>query len=353
MATENLKIKDIAKALNMSPSTVCRALQGRYNISEATRKKVEEYANEHKYRPNLFAQSLQNKKTRCIGVVISTVSNTFFSQVLDGIESITRENKYFSIVSQTNESYEQEVEITENMAWRCVDGILVSVSSETQDLSHFRRLQEQGIPVVFFDRTNDEIITHQVSVDNRGGAYDCVNYMLKEGYKRIAHITSPIHLSTTRERLCGYQDALTFNNFAVNENYIKYCPHGGKSMAEINEAFTELMSLPDPPDAIFTASDRITMGCLKIARDNGYMDNHQLNVAGFSNFDMPSILDTSITAIQQPAFEMGQKATELLLELVDRKGKTPAKYFDNKILPTSLITGEELYMMKPLSHTAS
>lgn len=353
MVAENLKIKDIATALNLSPSTVCRALQGRFNISEATRKKVEDYAHEHNYRPNLFAQSLQKKKTRCIGIVIPTLSNTFYSQVLDGIESVTSSNDYFSIVTQSHESYQREIENVENLAWRCVDGLLVSISAETQDLSHFKRLQDQGIPVVFFDRIGTSIKTHKVSVDNSGGAFKCVDFLLRKGYKRIAHITSPEHLSITKERLSGYIDALLASNMYVEAPYIKYCAHGGKNMAEINEAFEELMALPEPPDAIFTGSDRITMGCLKIAHEQEYRNGQQLNIAGFSNFDMPDILDMPITAIQQPAYEMGEIATGLLLELINKKGKSSAKYFDNKVLATSLVNKEECYLIKAMSQTAS
>lgn len=337
MLTENLKIKDIAKALQVAPSTVCRALQGRHNISEATRKKIEDYAAKHHYRPNLFAQSLQKKKTRYIGVMLSSIPNMFFSQVIDGIEAATNENNYFSIITQTNESYEQEIKKIENLEWRNVDGLLVSLSSETEDLTHFKRLQETGIPIVFFDRITEAIKTHTVSVDNKGGAYNCTKLLIEEkGCSRIAHITSPQLLSITKERLDGYLTALNESNLFISDAYTKYCAHGGKKSEEIAIAFNELMTLPKPPDAIFTGSDRITMECLNLAQIWKGKTGKSITIAGFSNFEMPEVLNNNIITVKQPAFEMGKLATELLFELIDKKDKSPQKYFDKIVLPTSL-----------------
>lgn len=342
MTAENLKIKDIAKALKVAPSTVCRALQGRHNISETTRKKIEDYATKHHYRPNLFAQSLQKKKTRYIGVMVSSIPNMFFSQVINGIESATNENNYFSIISQTNESYEQEVKKLENLEWRSIDGLLVSLSSETEDLTHFKKLQEEGIPIVFFDRVTDTIKTHTVSVDNKGGAYNCTKQLIEKGHTRIAHITSPPRLSITNERLAGYVDALKENNMPVNSDYTKYCAHGGKDSMEIEIAFNELMALPEPPDAIFTGSDRITMECLNLAQIWKEKTSQPMTIAGFSNFDMPGILHNNVITVKQPAFEMGKLATELLLELIDKKNKSGQKYFDKIVLPTNLISNHSM-----------
>ncbi len=157
---ENITIKDIAKALNLSYSTVSRALKDSYKISEATRQQVKEYAGAHHYRPNLMAQSLKNQKSRCIGVVLCSIPNSFFAEVISGIESIAYSKDYLLIITQNLESYEREVKNLENLTWRSVDGLLISLSTETKDLGHFQELHEQELPMVFFDRVTDAIPTH-------------------------------------------------------------------------------------------------------------------------------------------------------------------------------------------------
>jgi DNA-binding LacI/PurR family transcriptional regulator len=227
MKTDNITIKDIAKALNLSYSTVSRALKGSYKISEATQQLVKEYAETHNYRPNLMAQSLKNQKSRCIGVVLCSIPNSFFAEVISGIESIAYSKDYLLIITQNLESYEREVKNLENLTWRSVDGLLISLSTETKDVSHFQKLHDQGLPMVFFDRVTDAIPTHQVITDNIGGAYKATRHLIERGYKRIATITSSPFLSITQERLEGYKKALAEDNRPVPDEYIKYCPHGG------------------------------------------------------------------------------------------------------------------------------
>lgn len=335
MKTENITIKDIAKALNLSYSTVSRALKGSYKISEATREMVKQYAGEHHYRPNLMAQSLKNKKSHCIGVVLCSIPNNFFAEVLSGIESIAYNKDYLLIITQNLESYEREVKNLDNLTWRSVDGLLVSLSTETKDISHFKKLHDQGLPMVFFDRVTDAIPTHTVITDNIGGAYDATSHLIKRGYKRIATITSSPYVSITTERLEGYKKALTENNIAVNDQYIKYCAHGGMMIEEIESALDELLQCPEPPDALLTASDRITIGTYSLIRKKGLQIPNDIAVAGFSNFNAPELFDPPLTTIRQSAFEMGKIATDLLIQLIE--SKRPVTSFEKKILPTELI----------------
>lgn len=334
MRFESITIKDIAKALNLSYSTVSRALKDSYKISEETRRIVQEYADTHNYRPNLLAQSLKNQQSRSIGVILCNIPNVFFAEVISGIESVAYNSDYLVIITQSQESYQREVKNVQNLTWRSIDGLLVSLSTESEDLSHFIKLHEQGLPIVFFDRVTDQLQTHRVVADNMDGAYKGTRHLIDSGYRKIAHVTSSPHISITRERREGYEKALQVAGLAINESYIKYCMHGGMLFEEIGKAMDELLALPDPPDALLCASDRLTMGCYSIIHKKGMKIPEQIAIAGFSNFNSPELFSPSLTTIRQPAFEIGKTATELLLELIE--SKRPVTKFVKKVFPTEL-----------------
>lgn len=333
MIPQKLTLKDISKALQLSESTISRALKDSYSISEATRKLVQDYAKEHNYHPNLLAQGLKNKNSRCIGVVLCNIPNSFYAEVLSGIESVAYQKDYFVFLTQSQESREREVKNVNNLTFRSVDGLLVSLSAESQDVSHFTQLHEQGLPMVFFDRTTDEINTHTVTADNLGGAREATEHLLSNGYRKIAHITSSGHLSITRERLNGYESALLKNSITPVNEYVKYCAHGGMLYDEIEKAVTELLQLPNPPDAILAASDRITTGCLSSLLKKGIKVPEEMGLIGFSNFSSPELFTPSLSTIKQPAFEIGKKAAELLIQLIESKKKPE---YQKVVLPTEV-----------------
>lgn len=334
MKLDQITIKDIAKALNLSIATVSRALRDSYKISLETKQKVVDYATAHNYRPNLMAQSLKNKKSRTIGVIISSVPNNFFAEVINGIESVASQKDYHVIITQSHESYEKEIKNTEHLAWKSVDGLLVSLSTETCDVGHFKKLHELGVPFVFFDRITNDIKTHLVVADNCGGAEKATQHFIDCGYKRIAHITSSVNTSITQERLEGYFQALQLNNIPIDESYIKYCPHGGKDKDEIENAIDELLALENPPDALLTASDRLTIGSFSILKKRNIAIPDTIALAGFCNFSSPELFCPSLTTIRQPAFEMGKAAAELLIELIE--AKRPVSSFKKIELPVEL-----------------
>ncbi|MEJ5996301.1 LacI family DNA-binding transcriptional regulator [Pedobacter sp. Du54] len=331
---EPVTIKDIAKALGLSTSTVSRALRDTHEISAATKKIVLAYAKEINYQPNPIALSLKERRSKSIGVVVSEVANSYFSQAINGIESIAYDRGYHVIISQTHESYDREVINVQHLASRSVDGLLVSLSSETTDISHLSSLHERGLPIVFFDRVADEIITHKVIANNEKGAYQATNHLISQGYKKIAHLTSSNHLSISIERLSGYEAALSDNGMPINPNYIKHCLHGGMMYSETEKAIKELMALKEKPDAIFVAGDRLSMGCLSVFQNLKISVPHDVAIVGFSNSDVLDLFNPPLTSVRQPAFEMGQLATEMLLELIE--AKYPVEDFEKKILATEL-----------------
>lgn len=340
MKFDTVTIKDIAKALNLSTSTVSRALRGSYEISPETKKLVLEYAEKINYRPNPIALSLKERRSRAIGVVVSEIANNFFSQAINGIESIAYNRGYHVIITQAHESRDRELVNVQHLASRSVDGLLVSLSSESVDISHFKELHEKGLPLVFFDRITDEIDTHKVTANNYIGAFHATEHLIFQGYKRIAHITNSPHLSITKERLSGYRAALEKHNIPFVENLVKYCNHGGMIADEVADAVKEVFSLKSKPDAVFTASDRITTVCLRVLKElkETKQKKFDVGVIGFSNSNFGDLFCPSLSAVRQPAFEIGQVATEMLIQIIE--SKRPITEFETKVLDTELVLRE-------------
>jgi len=336
MKFESATIKDIARALNLSTSTVSRALRGSYEISAETKKQVLEYAEKINYRPNPIALSLKERRTRAIGIVVSEIANNFFSQAINGIESIAYNRGYHVIITQSHESQEREKVNIEHMAARGVDGLLISLSSESVDLGYLKELHEKGMPIVFFDRVTSEIETHTVVANNYLGAFHATEHLIYEGYKKIAHITSSPYLSITRERLQGYKDALEKHQIPFAEDLVKYCYHGGMILTEIEEAIQSLYKGKVKPDAIFTAGDRLTMVCFGLLKR--MKQKKEAGFTGFTNTQVGDLLDPPLTVVRQPAFDIGQAATEFLIEMIE--SKRPITEFENKVLETELIIRE-------------
>lgn len=334
MKFEALTIKDIAKALQLSVSTVSKALHGSHEISEETRKTVLQYAREHNYKPNPIAQSLKKGRSRSIGVIVCNIDNNFFSQVINGIESVAHNKGYNVIITQSQESYEREISNSEHLSSRSVDGLIISLSAETRNVDHLVRLHEKGLPIVLFDRVTDAILTHKVIANNFKGAYEATRHLLQQGYRRIAHITSAGSLSITLERLAGYRQALADAGLIPDDRYIKFCQHGGMIHEETRQALTELLQLPDKPDAIFTASDRLSTTTLSLLRKMQIPIPQQMGLVGFTNSISADIFNPSLTAVVQPALEMGRLATEMLIQLIE--SKRPVTTFEKRILETEL-----------------
>jgi DNA-binding LacI/PurR family transcriptional regulator len=338
MKYEPITIKDIAQALNLSISTVSRALRDSYEISQETKRLVMEYAEKMNYRPNPVALSLKERRTRSIGIVVSEIANSFFSQAINGIESIAREKGYTVIITQTNESGDREMDNIRDLASRSVDGLLISLSCETTHISHLKSMHERGMPMVFFDRVPEGIDTHKVVSDNYKGAFDATEHLIQSGYSRIAFLGNAPHLSIIKERLAGYHDALARYNRKPDEALIKYCAHGGLIYKEAEDALAQLLKLKKKPDAVLACADKLTTNCLRYFHSRNIRVPDDIALVGFSNLDLTELLRPSLSVIRQPAFEIGQQATELLLNILE--SKRPVRSFEQRSLPSQLIIRE-------------
>ena len=334
MKYEAITIKDIARALNLSVSTVSKALRGSHEISEETKTTIKAYASQHNYKPNPIAQSLKRGRSKSIGVIVCNIDNNFFSQAINGIESVARSKDYNVIITQSQESYEREVANSEHLSSRSVDGLIISLSAETKRIDHLVKLHEKGLPIVFFDRISDEIATHKVIANNFKGAFEATRHLLQQGFRRIATITSSASLSITQERLEGYKQALAGEGLEADPAYIKFCPHGGMIEEETRQALTELLQSDHRPDAIFTASDRLSTTTLSLLRKMRIAVPEEIAIVGFTNSISADIFHPSLTAVVQPALEMGQLATDLLIQLIE--SKRPVVDFSKRVLETQL-----------------
>ena len=335
MRFEAVTIKDIAKALKLSTSTVSRALRDSYEISAETKRLVIDYAEKINYRPNPIALSLKEKRSRSLGIIVCEIANSFFSQVIDGMESVAHNRGYNVTFLQSHESFIKENLNLEYLSSRSVDGLLISVSTETQDFSNLINLHKKGLPIVFFDRIVDEIDTHKVIINNYKGAYNAVNHLVEKGYKRIAYIANSELLTLTKDRLSGYEKVLKENNLTFDKNLIKYCSHGGMINDEVEKALDEIFALKKKPDAIFASSDKLTTGCLHYFKKNNIKVPEQVALVGFSNNENSDLFYPPLTVLKQPAFEMGEIACNYLLELIETK--RPIKDYETRILDTELI----------------
>jgi LacI family transcriptional regulator len=330
MKYNSITIIDIAKALGVSKSTVSRALNGNSEINATTKENILAYARQHNYQPNPIAKGLQQKQTFSIGVVVPELKNVFFAQVIDGIDSIAYKHKYQLIVAQSYEQYEREIETVNHLANRSIDGLIISLSSQTKETNHLLTLQKNGLPIVLFDRVSNSINTHNVITDNFNTAYKATELLIQNGHKNILHIAHPQNLSISQERVNGYKKALENYNIPFDEKLLYYCNYAHTHIHIIEANLLKYLKQKKKPDAIFSSGDRITSiiySCLtklklKIPNDIAF--------TGFSNNNIIKLFNPNITVIQQPTFEIGQASAQLLIELIE--SKKPTKIYEKRVM---------------------
>jgi LacI family transcriptional regulator len=330
MGPHQVTIKDIAKRLKVSVSTVSRALRGSPDISVETRRLVLAVAEEVNYTPNPVALSLRDKKTKVIGVIVQEIANNYCSSVIAGIEDVAFRHGYNVLIAQSHEKLAVEIANTRLMASRRIDGLLITISNESSSVNHLREMMERGIPVVMFDRVSEDIKTHKVVVDDYKGAFDATSHLIENGYRRIAHLTISKDLTITQNRLNGYLDALKVHRIPVKKEWIVYCDFEEQHMRNEVRA---LLTGKIRPNALFSSVERLSMTSIKVLKEMGLAVPGAVALAGFSDNPMSHYLNPSLTSVCQPTFSIGQNATELLIELIESK-KAEEKYTTIKLKTT-------------------
>lgn len=328
-------IKDIAKELNISSSTVSRALKNYPGISEETKRKVKDLAEKLNYRPNAVALSLRKSKSFTIGVIIPEVVHFFFSTVISGIEEVAFKNGYNVILCQTNEKLEREISCVETMLSNQIDGLLVSYSKETTDFSHFTKLMELELPIVFFDRIPNIENTVNVTVNDFNGGYQATKHLIEQGYSKIVHLAGPSNLAISKKRKEGYLAALLESGISINENLIVECPAANEK--ESLETCLKLFKDPqNRPDAIFAHHDLVAAGAMMAIKLLGLRIPEDVGVVGFSNWQFAAMIDPPLTSVLQPGTKIGEQATQILLEMINNK-ETNLQKIGNLVLDTELL----------------
>ncbi|RLD35527.1 MAG: LacI family transcriptional regulator [Bacteroidetes bacterium] len=302
-------IKDIARKLGVSTSTVSRALKDHPDISVKTREAVKELANILGYKPNMIALNLKHSRTNTIGVLVPEVEHYFFSSVLNGVEEVAYKNNFSVMVFQSNESSLREVLIAQNFLTNRVDGVLASFSKNTHDFSHFKQIIENEIPLVFFDRERGELHADSVIVDDYSGAYHAVSHLISKGSRRIAFYSAPQHLVLGKNRLEGYKAALEDHGITYNPELVYSCD----TFDEAEKISRSILKKHDRPDAIFAVNDLTAIGAMKVAKKLGLRVPDDIRFVGFENSRSSWICEPELTTVDQFGFELGKEATGLLL----------------------------------------
>lgn len=312
MRSNQITIKDIARILGISPSTVSRALKDHPDINSETKKAVNELAGKLKYQPNAVALSLKNSRSNTIGIIIPEIVHYFFSSVISGIEDVATQKGYTVIICQSNESFEREIANAKALLSHRVDGILVSVSKETKAYDHFINLQEGGIPLVFFDRIAPGITADQVINDDIEASYRATRHLIESGCKRIAHFAAPQNLLIGQHRLQGYLNAHQEAGLPVDQRLIIEVDTFEKARNAVGRMFDTGVIF----DGIFAVNDMTAIGAMQTIQKKGVKVPEDVAIVGFSDGYLSGITDPHLSSVDQHGYEMGTMAAEILFHRI-------------------------------------
>ncbi|SMO50243.1 LacI family DNA-binding transcriptional regulator [Gracilimonas mengyeensis] len=314
--SSNVTLKQIAKELGLSAMTVSRAINNKDNVDEKTRERVLAKAKSMGYTPNHLAKSLVSQKTYTIGVVIPEISHSFFPEVVRGIEEVTYEKNYQLILTHSAEKFEREQSAIETLRSKRVDGIMISCSQTTRNNSFYKNLTNIGVPIVFFDRCIDGIGLSCITVNDKTGAKQITQHLINHGYKKIAHLRGPQGVSIGKKRFEGFKEALSEAHLELDEKLVAdtgFQEEGGY------EAMKKILELPKEewPDAVMAVNDPAAFGAIEAIKEAGLSIPDDIAIVGFSDDIRAELLPVPLTTVQQPAYEVGKKAAQKLIRLVE------------------------------------
>jgi LacI family transcriptional regulator len=327
---KEITIYDIAKKLNISAATVSRGLMDHPSVNVNTKQKVMEAAQEMGYRSNHLASNLRKKKSNIIGIIVGNLNSSFMSNVLAGVEKVLSEAGYNLIISQSLDSVAKEINIAQAMYNNRVDGLLVSLAYETENADHFESFVKRGIPLVYFDRVWPHPKCPGIEIDNVKASYDITDHLIKQGCKRIAHITAFRLSSVAADRYKGYEQALAAHHIPVEENLVMRTHLTLK--AGIEAAHT-ILAMAKRPDGVFVTNDACAVSCMQELKRHGIRIPDDIAFAGFNNDTEASIIEPNLTTVNYKGYDMGEVAAKILINRLNNSGNVaPA---DNKLIQKS------------------
>ena len=327
-------MKDIARELGISVSTVSRALQDSPRISAERRAMIQQFAREHNFTPNMLAESLRHSKVqpiKLIGVIIPEFTHFYFSSVLAGIEEEASARGYRIMVAQSGENYEREVRICQSFYENKVCGIIVSQAKDTQKYDHFERLMEAGVPLVFYDRICTGVNASRVVVDDYMGAFNAVTHLIETGCKRIAFYGSAPTLEISKNRFNGYKDALLKHGLKYDEAMTRICDN----RADAEAVTPELLQGDNVPDGFFAVNDDTAIGILYTAKRMGFRVPDDISICGFTNGQRAVACDPMLTTVEQRGMKVGEEAVDILIDQVE--GIIPREKAERRVVRTRLV----------------
>lgn len=313
----NVTIVDIAEKLQISSSTVSRALRNHPDIRPETIEAVKKMAKKLNYQPNTQAQSLRERRTRLLGVLVPEIQQYFYGSVLNGIEEVAFRKGYQVVVCKSGETYERELLQTSAMANQ-VDGLIACLSQQTRKTDHFKQFKQQGMPLVFFDRAPERIAAHRILFDNEANAFQLTEHLLRSGFNRIALLTGPDHLGVSQEQIRGYQKALERYRKESEPTRLLSVGFGYQDGCV---GFQKLLKQRTPPDAILAGSDQLAIAILMEARRVGLVIPNQLGLAVCGGDPSHARHDTAVTSLTAKGFEMGSRAAYLCIQEIENTDK--------------------------------
>ncbi|RCS27308.1 LacI family transcriptional regulator [Polaribacter sp. WD7] len=315
MIKKKTTIKDIANVLNISPAAVSKALHDDSRISVKTKKAVRQVAKNLNYQPNHLASALRSGKSNLVGVIVPRTNSNFFSSVIQNIEEVLNKEGYNIIITQSNESYKKECDSIDTLLYTQVDGIIASMANETVNLSHFEKVKTKGIPLILFDRGENDLNVDYVGIDDYNSSHLIVEHLVKQGCKRIAHIGGYKHTRIYNNRIRGYIDALKKHNLPLDDELLL---EGNLTIKDGKAKMLQLLSLKNRPDAVYAASDYAALGAQRVLKENNIKVPDDVALVGFSNEPFTSMVTPSITSIEQHSEAIGKKAANAFLEHVKK-----------------------------------
>lgn len=335
---KDITIYDIAKELNLSTSTISRALKNHHSISAKTIKKVKKAAEKMGYSPNVLAASLRNNKTYTIGILISRINRPFVSSLISGIEERAQKSGFNVLIAQSNDSYQNEVTMAQALYNTRVSGLICSLAMETRDTSHFNQFLEKNIPIVFVDRVPKDIDTYRVMIDNYSAGYKATKHLIEQGCTRIAHFAGSQYRNIYSERKRGYIQALKDHDLEVDERLIIHL--NSLSYEEGEKSTKKLLRMENPPDGIFSSNDTTGVSAIQTAKKMNIKVPEQLAIIGFNNDPISSIIDPGLSTITHPAFKMGQTSAEKILNHLKSQKNTNDEITEITFLNTEVLVRE-------------